>query len=114
MANIRKEYLPSFKAKVTLEAIREEKTSAELASQYEVHPNQIRKWKKIAMSGMMELFTDNRQKRDKEKNFLIDELYKEIGQPKVEPDWLNKNLDLSVEDKVFLVERKSKTIPVKR
>ncbi len=37
MANIRKEYPPSFKAKVTLEAIREEKTSAELASQHEVH-----------------------------------------------------------------------------
>ena len=38
MASIRKKYLPSFKAKVALEAIREEKTSAELASQYQVHP----------------------------------------------------------------------------
>ena len=52
MANIRKKYPPSFKAKVTLEAIREEKTAAELASQYEVHPGQVRKWKKIAMSGL--------------------------------------------------------------
>jgi len=70
MENIRKKYPPSFKVKVALEAIREEKTSAELASQYEVHPSQIRKWKRIAMNGMIELFTDNRQKRDKEKNLL--------------------------------------------
>jgi len=94
MGNIRKKYPPSFKAKVALEAIREEKTSAELASQYEVHPSQIRKWKRIAMNGMIELFTDNRQKRDKEKNLLIEELYREIGQSKVELDWLKKKSGL--------------------
>lgn len=47
MTSIRKEYTPSFKAKVALEAIREEKTSADLTSQYQVHPSQIRKWKSI-------------------------------------------------------------------
>jgi len=94
MGNIRKKYPPSFKAKVALEAIREEKTSAQLASQYEVHPSQIRKWKRIAMNGMIELFTDNRQKRDKEKNLLIEEMYKEIGQSKVELDWLKKKSGL--------------------
>ena len=94
MGNIRKKYPPSFKAKVALEAIREEKTSAELASQYEVHPSQIRKWKRIAMSGIIELFTDNSQKRDKEKNLLIEELYREIGKLKVELDWLKKKSGL--------------------
>lgn len=94
MGNIRKKYPPSFKAKVALEAIREEKTSAELASQYEVHPSQIRKWKRIAMSGIIELFTENRQKRDKEKNLLIEELYREIGKLKVELDWLKKKSGL--------------------
>ena len=94
MENIRKKYPPSFKAKVALEAIREEKTSAELASQYEVHPSQIRKWERIPMNGMIELFTDNRQKRDKEKNLLIEELYKEIGESKVELDWLKKKSGL--------------------
>ena len=97
MGNIRKKYPPSFRAKVALEAIREEKTSAELASKYGVHPSQIRKWKRIAKSGIIELFTDNRQKRDKEQNMLIEELYKQIGQLKVELDSsLKKNLDLSV------------------
>ena len=94
MADIRRKYPPSFKAKVALEAIREEKTSAELASQYEVHPSQIRKWKRIAMNGIIELFTDNRQKRDKEKNLLIEELSKGIGQLKVELDWLKKKSGL--------------------
>jgi transposase len=101
MGNIRKKYPPSFKAKVALEAIREEKTSAQLASQYEVHPSQIRKWKRIAMNGMIELFTDNRQKRDKEKNLLIEELYKEIGQSKVELDWLKKKSGLISEGEGF-------------
>ena len=48
MADIRRKYPPSFKAKVALEAIREDKTSADLASQYQVHPSQIRKWKSTA------------------------------------------------------------------
>jgi len=43
MGNIRKKYPPVFKAKVSLEALKEEKTSAELASKYKVHPSQIKK-----------------------------------------------------------------------
>jgi len=46
MRNIRKKYPPAFRAKVALESIKGEKTSAELASEYEVHPGQIRRWKK--------------------------------------------------------------------
>jgi len=86
MGNMRKKYPPSFKAKVVLEAIREKKTSAELASQYELHPSQIRKWKEDSYEWDDGALTDNRQKRDKEKNLLIEELYKEIGQLKVELD----------------------------
>jgi len=68
MRSIRRKYPPAFKAKVALESksIRGERTSAELASEYEVHPGQIRRWKKIATDGVIELFTDNRQRRDKE------------------------------------------------
>ena len=90
--NIRKKYLPTFKAKVALEAIKGEKTSAELASEYKVHPQQIRRWKTVAINGITELFTDNRQKRDKGQNMLIEELYKQIRQLKVELEWLKKNL----------------------
>ena len=90
MERIRKSYSPAFKAKVALEAIKEEKTMAELASRYGVHPVQIRRWKKAALEGIVELFRDGKGKEIKEKNFLIEELYKEIGRLKVELDWLKK------------------------
>ena len=61
-----------------------------------VHPTQIKRWKKIATEGMVELFTDKRKEKEKEHNLLTEELYREIGQLKVELDWLKKKLDLSV------------------
>jgi len=90
MGKIHKRHSPSFKAKVALEAIREEETVTELASRYGVHPTQIKRWKKAAAEGMIELFTDRRGKREEEKSLLIEELYREIGQLKVELDWLKK------------------------
>ena len=66
------------------------------------------------MEGIIELFTDRKKTKDKEKSLLIEELYRQIGQLKVELDWLKKNLDLSVKEKVLLIERESKIIPVKR
>lgn len=69
MLSIRKKYPPAFKAKVALETIRGEKTSAELASEYKVHPQQIRRWKKTAIDGIIELFTDNRQKKRQRKRY---------------------------------------------
>ena len=98
MGNIRKKYPPVFKAKVSLEALKEEKTSAELASEYKVHAQQIRRWKSIATEGIRELFMDKRQKRDKDKDMLIEELYKQIGQLKVEVDWLKKKSGLISEE----------------
>lgn len=80
----------AFKAKVAIEAIKGEKTSSELATQYQVHPEQIRQWKGIASKGIAELFIGRRRKADKEKDELIEELYKQVGQLKVELDWLKK------------------------
>jgi len=74
-----------------LEATREEETGAELASRHGVHPTQIKRWKKTAIDGLTLLFTDRRQKQDKEKNLLIEELYREIGQLRVELDSLKKS-----------------------
>ena len=90
MKSLRTKHAPAFKAKVAMEALKEEKSSAELASQYQVHPGQIRNWKAVVVNGIAELFNGKRQKADREKDELIEELYRQIGQLKVELDWLKK------------------------
>lgn len=94
MENLKKQHPPSFKAKVALEALKEMKTSAELASEYQVHPSQIRTWKALAKKGLVDLFTDRRKKKELDKDELIQELYRQIGQLKVDLDWLKKKSGL--------------------
>ena len=94
MENLRRKHTPSFKAKVALEAIKEQKTSAELASQYQVHPGQIRNWKATAAKGLIDLFSDKKKSRDQDQEELIQELYRQIGQLKVDLDWLKKKSGL--------------------
>ncbi len=78
------------RAKVALEAVKGEKTLAELSSEFKVHPNQIRKWRKQLLECLPDLFTDRRKKKDKDTEELISELYRQIGQLKVELDCLKK------------------------
>ncbi|MBU4121916.1 MAG: transposase [Proteobacteria bacterium] len=87
---MRKKYPPSFKAKVALEAIKEQKTSAELASLYQVHPGQIRNWKAVVLKGLLDLFSNRRKGKEQDNEKLIAELYRQIGQQKVDLDWLKK------------------------
>jgi transposase len=94
MKTLRSKHSPAFKAKVAIEALKEDKTSAELASHYQVHPTQIRHWKSAVNQGIVELFSDKRQKQDRDKDKLIEELYRQIGQLKVELDWLKKKSGL--------------------
>lgn len=78
--------------KIVLEVIKGEKTMAEIASAHGVHPNQISKWKKQVLEGLPHIFSGNNRKREreKEKEQLIAQLYQQIGQLKVELDWLKK------------------------
>ena len=55
-------------------------------------PGEIKKWKRIATQGIIELFSDRKKRGDEEKNLLIEELYREIGQLKVELDHLQKKI----------------------
>ena len=86
----RRNHSAEFKAKVALEALKGEKTLAEIASVYEVHPNQITAWKKQALDELPAVFSKKRGREKKENNELTDHLYREIGQLKVELDWLKK------------------------
>lgn len=79
---------------ITLEALKEDKTSAELAGEYQVHPGQIRQWKQTAKEGLVGLFNGRKKKEDKDKDELVQELYQQIGQQKVELDWLKKKSGL--------------------
>ena len=90
MGKIRKSYSAAFKAKVALEAVKKEKTIAQLSSEYGVHPNQITKWRKRLLEELPSVFSDQRKKKEKDSEELQSELYKQIGQLKVEVDWLKK------------------------
>ena len=91
---MRKGFNAEFKSKVALEAIKEEKTIAELSSQYEVHRTQITDWRKRALCGVKEIFKGKQEKVNKENEKLVDELYRQIGQLKVENEWLKKKAAL--------------------
>lgn len=94
MRGMRKRYDGSFKARVALEAIRGERTVAEIASMYGVHPNQISKWKKQALDELPNIFSGRYEKREMQGKELTDQLYQQIGQLKVELDWLKKKAGL--------------------
>ena len=87
---MKKKFDGAFKAKVALEAIKGEKTIAQLASEYGVHANQIGQWKKRLLEELPGLFSDRRKREEKEGAAETDELYRQIGQLKVELDWLKK------------------------
>jgi transposase-like protein len=93
LKNHRKVYDGAFKARVALEALQGEKTLAEIASTYEIHSVQIIAWKKKALELLPILLARKNQKTsDKEQEELVEELYKQIGELKVENEFLKKNL----------------------
>jgi putative transposase len=90
VTNIRRNHNGAFKAKVALEAIKGEKTLAQLSSEFEVHANQIGQWRRQVLKELPNLFSNRRKRQDREQEDLISELYRQIGQLKVEVDWLKK------------------------
>lgn len=90
MARTRRRFSAQFKAKVALEAIRGQKTMAELAGEHEVHPNQVTQWKKQLLVSLPEVFGRRREQAAADQEELTSRLYQQIGQLKVELDWLKK------------------------
>jgi transposase-like protein len=88
----RRQHSAEFKARVALEAIRGERTINELAAQYGVHPVQITQWKKVLLEEVPTLFSSRRGVKPKEEEALQAALYQQIGQLKVELDWLKKKV----------------------
>jgi transposase-like protein len=92
MKQNRRKHSPSFKARVALEALKGEEPIAELASRFEVHPGQIRKWKNSLAEGAASIFGSDQAQQKKDDANLIAQLYQQIGQLKVERDFLDKAL----------------------
>jgi len=90
MFSKRKRYSSEFKAKVAVEAIKEQKTLPELAAEFSIHPNQIIRWKKQILDNSPEIFNQPLKNQQRRQSSLEDELYRQIGQLKVEIDWLKK------------------------
>ena len=94
MSTQRTRYSAEFKARVALEALKGHKTVNELASIYGVHPTQITHWKHRLQKEMPEIFSARRDKREHEQEALHAQLYQQIGQLKVELDWVKKKAGL--------------------
>lgn len=90
MKNKRRNHSAQFKVKVALAVAKGQKTVAELSQEYKVHPTQIVQWKKQLMDSLPEIFSVRRKKEQQEQELLTNELYQQIGQLKVELDWLKK------------------------
>jgi len=90
----RKNFTAEFKSKVALEAIKEQKTINAIAAEFQVYPNQVSTWKKELLEGISEVFSDKRAKENKKEEEVIPQLYQQIGQLKVELDWLKKKSGL--------------------
>jgi putative transposase len=82
----------AFKAKVAKAAMKEDRSAAQLAGIFEVHPSQVSQWKQQASSRLHELFASNSDRDDQEAARREAMLYEEIGRLKVELDWLKKKL----------------------
>lgn len=88
----RRKFSSDFKAKVVLEALKERSTIEELARKYELHPTQINLWKREAVSNLSSVFGKGSDDEKNDKEEQMDKLYSQIGQLKVENDFLKKRL----------------------
>ena len=88
----RRRFTPGFKAKVALEALRGDRTVQEIAALHKVHPNQVSTWKRQAMDGLGEVFSNGPDKARMDHEGEVHDLHAKIGQLTVERDFLAKGL----------------------
>lgn len=92
MGKIRKRFTKEFMAKVAFEALKGDRTMAELSSEFGVHVSQITKWKKELADAIPGIFARKGDPEEKSKDKLIEDLYKRIGQIEMENNWFKKKL----------------------
>jgi transposase-like protein len=92
----RRSHSTELKVKIAVEVLKGQKTMNELASVYSVHPNQISRWKQEALEILTAGFSGRRNRAAKDELELRERLYSQIGQLKVELDWLKKKSGLAL------------------
>jgi transposase len=88
----RRQHNPAFKARVALEALKGERTIAELASRYGVHPTMINQWKKLLVEGAADVFDRGRRAEPAVDEATMKELHAKIGELAVANDFLSRKL----------------------
>ena len=93
---MRKQYTAAYKAKVVQDLLKEEKTLAQIATEYEVHPTQLKQWRAVALEGLPSLFEkhDSTAELRATHEEQLTELYAEIGKLTTQITWLKKKLQL--------------------
>ena len=88
MSKRRRKRSSAFKAQVALEAVKGDEMVAQLAARYEVHPEQVQAWKKALVEGASGVFANGKEQKARNAAALVARLYREVGQLKVERDFL--------------------------
>jgi transposase-like protein len=98
---MKKQYSPEFKAKVVQEVLKEEKTMAQIASEYEIHPVQLSQWKKTALENLASVFVDDRKaaKQQKVQEAQIERLYAQVGKLTTQLEWVKKKSGIDPEQR---------------
>ena len=93
MSKKRKQYSSNVKSKVALAAIKGDQTTAEIAARFEIHPTMVTTWKRELLERVSELFQTRGAKPEKDHQFEVDNLYRQIDPLTVERDFLARKLD---------------------
>jgi len=96
MGHKRRSHGADVKARVALEALKGVRTVSELAGEYQVHPTQVVMWKKQLQAAASGMFSRRGAREVSDQQELIDRLYRQIGQQKVELDWLLKKSGVGI------------------
>jgi len=90
MAKIRRRFTAEFKARVVRAALREDKTLAALAGEFDVHPNQITEWKRQVLEALPEVFGRRKAVEARDAEAHEARLYEQVGKLQVELEWMKK------------------------